>query len=62
MERKIIKLPSTSGRISLKAVSGHFSTKHSHVNYYLDMTECKTNHLSFGGQREATGYIFSRAM
>ena len=43
MERKIIKLPSTSGTITLKAVSGHFSTKHSHVNYYLDMTECKTN-------------------
>lgn len=44
MERKIIKLPSASGKISLTAVSGHFATNHSHVNYYIDMTEIKTNH------------------
>lgn len=43
MERKIIKLPSSSGSVSLKAMSGHFSTAHSHVNYYLDMTEPKTS-------------------
>ncbi|WP_122789930.1 orotate phosphoribosyltransferase [Intestinibacillus sp. Marseille-P6563] len=43
MERKIIKLPSASGQISLTAVSGHFATNHSHVNYYIDMTDIKTN-------------------
>lgn len=55
MERKIIKLPSTSGRVSMKAISGHFATTHSHVNYYLDMTEVKTN----GRMAEECGYILA---
>ncbi|MGN1008973.1 MAG: orotate phosphoribosyltransferase, partial [Butyricicoccus sp.] len=28
---------------SLKAVPGHFATNHSHVNYYIDMTDIKSN-------------------
>ena len=44
MERKVIKLPSASGQITLTAISGHFATNHSHVNYYIDMTDIKTNH------------------
>lgn len=43
MERKAIKIPSSSGRVSLKAVPGHFSTSHSHVNFYIDMTDIKNN-------------------
>ncbi|MGM9612513.1 MAG: orotate phosphoribosyltransferase [Butyricicoccus sp.] len=43
MERKAIFIPSSSGKVSLKAVPGHFATNHSHVNYYIDMTDIKSN-------------------
>lgn len=42
METRVIKIPSTSGRITLKVVPGHFATNHSHINYYVDMTTLKT--------------------
>ena len=29
-------------RIGIKIIPGHFSTSHSHVNYYIDMTTLKT--------------------
>ena len=43
MERRSLYLPSSPGRISLKVTPGHFATNHSHVNYYIDMTEIKSN-------------------
>ena len=43
MERKAILIPSSSGKVFLKAVPGHFATNHSHVNYYIDMTEIQSN-------------------
>lgn len=43
MEGKVIQIPSASGRVSLRAVTGHFATNHSHVNYYIDMTDIKSN-------------------
>ena len=43
MERKAIYIPSSSGKVSLKAIPGHFATNHSHVNYYIDMTDIKSN-------------------
>ncbi|MBP3312278.1 MAG: orotate phosphoribosyltransferase [Butyricicoccus sp.] len=43
MERKAIYIPSSSGKVSLKAVPGHFATNHSHVNFYIDMTDIKSN-------------------
>lgn len=29
-------------RIGIKIIPGHFSTSHSHVNYYIDMTDIKS--------------------
>lgn len=43
MEDKVIFIPSSSRRFSLRAERGHFATNHSHVNYYLDMTDIKSN-------------------
>ena len=43
MERKAIYIPSSSGKVSLKAVPGHFATNRSHVNFYIDMTDIKSN-------------------
>ena len=44
MEKKTpILIPSSTGKVSLKAVHGHFSTSHSHVNFYIDMTDIKSN-------------------
>ena len=43
MEGQAIYIPSTSKRGYLRAVKGHFATNHSHVNYYLDMTDIKSN-------------------
>lgn len=31
--------------LSIKIIPGHFATSHSHVNYYIDMTSVKTQHL-----------------
>ena len=31
-----------NGKISVRAIPGHFATQHSHVNYCIDMTRVKT--------------------
>lgn len=31
-------------RIAMKVIQGHFATTHSHINYFLDMTEVKSLH------------------
>ena len=33
-------------RIGIKIIPGHFSTSHSHVNYYIDMTAVSYTHLT----------------
>ena len=43
MEEKVIYIPSASKQVSLRVLEGHFATNHSHVNYYLDMTDIKSN-------------------
>ena len=43
MNTRAIELHSEkSNRIEIKIYPGHFSTSHSHVNYYVDMTELKS--------------------
>lgn len=43
IEERIIKYYSRKDpNIALKVIPGHFSTKHSHLNNYLDMTTMKT--------------------
>lgn len=45
MEDRAVKIPSISDKnICLKIIPGHFTTNHSHINYYIDMTTTKTRH------------------
>lgn len=38
MENRKIQFRSKACNLHLSAYPGHFATKHSHVNYFLDMT------------------------
>lgn len=40
-----VKLPTRKGNVYLKVAQGHFATNHSHINYYIDVTDQK-NRLS----------------
>lgn len=43
LEKRIIKIPSKkNGKLFLKVIPGHFTTNHSHINYYIDMTTLKS--------------------
>lgn len=43
MERRAYSLFSKANReVSIKVIPGHFATKHSHVNYCVDMTDVKS--------------------
>ena len=39
---EIINLPVLSGNVPLKIMRGHFATNHSHINYYIDITDQQT--------------------
>ena len=38
----IMKLPVRRGNVPLRVARGHFATNHSHINYYIDITQAKT--------------------
>ena len=38
----IMKLPVYRGNVPLRVARGHFATNHSHINYYIDITQAKT--------------------
>jgi orotate phosphoribosyltransferase len=38
MESRKIAIPSRRSNIQLKVIPGHFATRNSHINYYLDIT------------------------
>ena len=43
MENRAIKIYAAKNKkISLKVISGHFATSHSHINLYIDLTSAKT--------------------
>lgn len=43
MEERMVKFyAKESSKLALHAVPGHFSTSHSHINYYIDVTTMKT--------------------
>lgn len=45
MENRIQKVYSKTDRnISIDVIPGHFATNHSHVNYYVNMTDLKIKH------------------
>ncbi len=45
MESRALRIQSDKNRgISISIIPGHFATTHSHVNYYIDMTEIKHRH------------------
>lgn len=47
MEKRAYELRSPSdGEVTVKIIPGHFATKHSHVNYCLDMTGVKSDLVS----------------
>lgn len=48
MESRMIRIPSPSGKLSLKIVPGHFATTHAHTNFYVDMTTLKTRQSEAG--------------
>lgn len=39
---EITSLPVTRGNVPLRVARGHFATNHSHINYYIDITQQKT--------------------
>ncbi len=38
MEPKFFKIPVCVGDVTLRVAQGHFATRHSHINYFLDVT------------------------
>ena len=43
MESRMVKFYSKeSNMVAIHAISGHFATSHSHINYYIDITSLKT--------------------
>ena len=43
MEDRMVKFyAKESNKLSMHAMSGHFATSHSHINYYIDVTSIKT--------------------
>ena len=44
LEARIMKFPSSkyNNIVPLKAISGHFATNHSHINYFIDLTTIKS--------------------
>lgn len=59
MERRAFDLFSSANReVSVRVIPGHFATKHSHVNYCLDMTEVKSNlHSAKAAAKIFCGYF-----
>ena len=39
MQPKFFKIPISVGNVSLRVAKGHFATRNSHINYFIDVTE-----------------------
>ncbi len=60
MESRAIKIYAPKNKkISLKVISGHFATSHSHINLYIDLTAAKTrlSEASETARRLAMNYM-----
>jgi len=59
MEERTIKIKSNSNsKIFINVIPGHFATSHSHVDYYVDMTSLKCQHIlaRTAGKEMASSY------
>ena len=43
MQQPIRIISRSNKRLYADAIPGHFATNHSHINYYIDMSEIKHN-------------------
>ena len=60
MESRAMEIKAAANKkIKMAIIPGHFATNHSHVNYYIDMTSIKTNHLM---AKAAAGVLASSYM
>ena len=41
MAINIVEIQNPNGKIPLRVARGHFATSHSHINYYVDLTQTK---------------------
>lgn len=46
LDQRALRFPSTryGNIVPIKAIPGHFATSHSHVNYFVDLTQLKMEH------------------
>ena len=60
MENNSYEITSSAG-VSIRVTQGHFSTNHSHINYYVDTTTLKASHSESmaAAKQLATRYIYN---
>ena len=44
MDNAIVIKSENNNKIQIKVTAGHFATNHSHVNYFIDLTDVKTQY------------------
>jgi hypothetical protein len=62
LEKRTIKIPSRKeDKLFLKVIPGHFTTNHSHINYYIDMTTLKSreSEAEMAAEILAGKYVYS---
>lgn len=60
MENRSYEITSAAG-VSIQVTQGHFSTNHSHINYYVDTTTLKASHseCAAAAKQLAAKYIYN---
>ena len=60
MESKSFEITSAAG-VSIRLTLGHFSTNHSHINYYVDTTTLKASHsdCAAAARQLAAKYVYN---
>ena len=60
MESKSFEITSAAG-VSIRLTQGHFSTNHSHINYYVDTTTLKASHSesAAAARQLAAKYVYN---
>lgn len=60
MEKRSYEITSSAG-VSIQVTQGHFSTSHSHINYFVDTTTLKASHSesAAAAKQLAAKYVYS---